>query len=117
MTEPSHSSLRERIRAARATHEQLRAVPPISENLNAKRSLYESLRELFDELWIAMESVPDRSSAELLRSAIRMLTIDAEWFAGIQADAEGFRDVTDLYAQYDLLEFHMTPGAESCFEE
>ena len=37
-----------------------------------------------------------------VRRAIRLLTVDAEYYAGLN-DAEGFRDPSEAWGQYELL--------------
>lgn len=99
---PSHLLLR--IRAARETHAKLRAVPPTSQTVIVKRPLYESLKSLLDELWVQTQQITDQRVAASLRSAIRGLTVDCEYFAGVQAEAEGYRNAADVSDQYDLLQ-------------
>ena len=89
-----------RINEAKRDHEALRAEPAASGNLAEKALLCKRVKVLMDELWLA---TPQASSGKALRSAIRRLTIDAEYFAGL-TDGEGFRDPAELWVQYELLE-------------
>jgi hypothetical protein len=96
-----------RIREARRAHESLRAVPARTANLDEKAPLYQRVKAVMDELWSA--APPDRSG-NILRTAIRRLTVDAEYFAGL-TDGEGFRDPAEVWTQYDLLERAFTGDA------
>ena len=92
----------DRIRAARRAHEALRAQPPSVANLQSKAEVYRDMTTLFNELWAAADRSDVAEAAEVHR-AIRLLTLDAEYHAGLN-DSEGVRDVGEARKQYDLLE-------------
>ena len=90
----------ESIQMARKTHELLRSrvagTPPDEQSAAA----YRALKTALDELWAAAQPHPDMKQ---IRGAIGMLTIDAEYFAGLN-DGEGFRDAAEAWQQYSYLE-------------
>jgi hypothetical protein len=89
-----------RIKEARRAHEALRFEPARSANLDEKAPLYRRVKAVLDELWSAAGL---SGSVDVLRTAIRRLIVDAEYFAGL-TDGEGFRDATEVWDQYELLE-------------
>jgi hypothetical protein len=97
-------NLMRRIREAKQAHQALRAEPATARNLAEKATIFKPLKALLDELWVATQTLPAQDrSVKALHTAIRHLIIDAEYFAG-QNDAEGFRDPSEVWAQYALLE-------------
>jgi hypothetical protein len=88
------------IRRAQRAHEVLRSERPTAANLPAKAEGYQGMKELFDELWAA---AGEAAHPVEVRRVIRLLTVDAEYFAGL-SDSEGFRDPTEAWSQYELLE-------------
>lgn len=100
-------ALADRIVAARGTHARLRSVPVSADTLDEKRPLYDSIKGLFDELWQHLNETPNDNAAKAVRSAIRGLTVDAEWHAGLQNEAEGYRDAADVTDQYRVLENYL----------
>jgi hypothetical protein len=96
-------SLREQIRTARQAHEELRSSPPARTNLDAKADRYRAVKSVLDQLWEAADRPGAAPLAAEVRRAIRLLTVDAEYYAGMN-DAEGFRDAAEASGQYDWLE-------------
>lgn len=90
------------IHRARRAHEVLRSERPTAANLPAKAEVYRGMKEVFDELWAAAGEGVVADPVEV-RRVIRLLTADAEYFAGLN-DSEGFRDPTEAWSQYELLE-------------
>jgi hypothetical protein len=95
--------LADQIRMARQAHEELRASPPARRSLAEKADRYRAVKAVLDRLWEAADRPEGTASAAEVRRAIRRLTVDAEYYAGLN-DAEGFRDSAEVSGQYDLLE-------------
>jgi hypothetical protein len=93
--------LLDQIRAARKAHKELQSSPPARATLAQKADQYRAVKMVFDQLWEKADGLG--APATDVRRAVRRLTIDAEYFAGL-SDAEGFRDPAELWAEYDLLE-------------
>jgi hypothetical protein len=93
----------DRIRAARQAHQELRSSLPARANLAGKADHYRAVKAGLDQLWEAADQPGAAASANDIRRAVRRLTADAEYYAGL-SDAEGFRDPAEVWGQYDLLE-------------
>lgn len=100
-------SLVSRIVSAREAHARLRSVPVSADALEDKRPLYDSIKAALDELGLLLKEAPKDNTTKPIRSAIRGLTVDAEWYAGIQGEAEGYRDANDVTQQYSVLENYL----------
>ena len=90
------------IRAARRAHDSLRSCPPDAANLAHKADLYRVVKPVLDVLWTETDRPDAALPASEVRRAIRLLTVDAEYYAGLN-DAEGFRDPSEAWGQYELL--------------
>jgi hypothetical protein len=101
------STLADRIAAAREIHVRLRSIPVSVATLDEKRPLYDSIKTTLDELWLLLNDVSESTTKKTLRSAIRALTVDAEFFAGLQNEAEGYREEGDVTQQYNVLENYL----------
>lgn len=95
--------LLDQIRAARQAHQELRSSPPSSTTLDEKAGRYRAVKAGLDRVWKAAEQSGVVASAEDIRRAIRRLTADAEYYAGL-SDGEGYRDPAEVWSEYDLLE-------------
>jgi hypothetical protein len=95
--------LLDQIRAARQAHKELRSTLPSRATLTRKADCYRAVKAGLDQLWEAADQPGGSYSAEDVRRAIRQLTTDAEYYAGL-SDAEGFRDPAEVWGEYDLLE-------------
>jgi len=93
----------DQIRAARQAHEALRSSPPARTNLAEKADLYRGVKVVLDDLWRAADLPGANASVAEIRRAVRLLTIDSEYYAGLN-DAEGFRDPAEVWGQYELLQ-------------
>jgi hypothetical protein len=91
------------IRVARQTHDALRSSLPSRTNLAEKADLYRTVKSVLDDLWKATDRPGTATSATEVRRAVRRLTVDAEYHAGLN-NSEGFRDAAEASGQYDLLE-------------
>ncbi len=100
-------SLLDQIRAARQAHKELRSSPPARAMLLQKADQYRAVKMVLDQLWEKAEGLG--APATDVRRAVRRLTADAEYFAGL-SDAEGFRDPAELWGEYDLLERAVSAG-------
>ena len=96
-------SLLDQIRAARQAHEELRASTPTGATLARKADPYRAVKAGLDQLWEAADQPGVEAFADDIRRAVRRLTADAEYYAGL-SDAEGFRDPAEVWGEYDLLE-------------
>jgi hypothetical protein len=94
-------SLLDQVRAARQAHEALRSSLPAPGNLDEKAGLYRAVKSALAELWGAADR-PGAPAAEV-RRAVRRLTVDAEYYAGL-TDGEGYRDPSEVWGAYDWLE-------------
>ena len=95
-------AVRDQIRAARQAHEVLRSSPPVRANLAEKAELYRTVKAVLDDVWADADR-PGAAPAAEVRRAVRLLTVDAEYYAGLN-DSEGFRDPAEAWEQYELLE-------------
>src|SRR4051794_15353177 len=93
-------NLTECIQMTRKAHESLRSRTAGTLPDERSSSAYRRLKKGLDELWAAAQEHLD---AQELRDAIAKLTIDAEYFAGLN-DGEGFRDAAEVWQQYDYLD-------------
>ena len=91
-----------RIVAAHQSHVTLRSSLPSRTNLAEKADLYRTIKAVLDELWEAAEGPGTSASITDVRRAVRLLTVDAEYYAGLN-DSEGTRDPAEAWGQYDLL--------------
>jgi hypothetical protein len=91
------------IRAARQTHENLRASSPARATLGPKSKQYRLVKAVLDQVWEAADRPGAMAPTADIRRAVARLTTDAEYHAGL-SDAEGFRDPAEAMAQYDMLE-------------
>jgi hypothetical protein len=96
-------SLLDQIRAARQAHEELRASLSTRATLARKADRYRTVKAGLDQSWEAADQPGVAASADDIRRAVRRLTADAEYYAGL-SDAEGFRDPAEVGGEYDLLE-------------
>jgi hypothetical protein len=96
-------SLLDQVRAARQAHEALRSSQPAPANLDEKAGLYRAVKAALDELWAAADRPGVAAPAVEVRRAVRRLTVDAEYHAGL-TDGEGFRDPAEVWGQYEWLE-------------
>ena len=93
----------DQILAAREAHEKLRASPPARATLGPMGEQYRLVKAVLDQLWEAADQPGVEAFADDIRRAVRRLTADAEYYAGL-SDAEGFRDPAEVWGEYDLLE-------------
>jgi hypothetical protein len=101
--------LLDQIRASRRAHEGLRSSPPARPNLAQKSDHYRAVKAVLDQLWVAADQPEPVVPPTDVRRAVRRLTADAEYFAGL-SDAEGLRDPAEMMAEYDLLERAFAAG-------
>jgi hypothetical protein len=96
-------SLLNQVQAARQAHQALRSTPPAPANLDEKAGLYRAVQSALDDLWGAADRPGAAGPAAEVRRAIRQLTVDAEYYAGL-TDGEGFRDPAEVWGKYEWLE-------------
>jgi hypothetical protein len=88
------------IQTARKAHVVLRSRAAGTRSDDQSYAAYRTLKTALDELWAAAEQ---HRETKQIRKAIGKLTVDAEFFAGLN-DGEGFRDATEVWQQYTYLE-------------
>ena len=93
-------NLTECIQLTRKAHESLRSRTAGTRPDEQSSAAYRALKAGLDELWAAAQRHPD---AKEIRNAIGKLTIDAEYFAGLN-EGEGFRDAAEVWQRYNYLE-------------
>ena len=93
-------NLTEYIQITRTAHELLRSRAPGTCLDDRSSTAYQTVKKGLDELWAAAQQRPDNKQ---ICGAIRRLTIDAEYFAGLN-DSQGFRDASDVWQQYGYLQ-------------
>jgi hypothetical protein len=87
------------IQTARKAHEALRSRAAGARPNEESSTAYRALKAALDELWTDAER---HTEAEQIRRVIGQLTIDAEYFAGMN-EGEGFHDATEVWRQYNYL--------------
>jgi hypothetical protein len=70
---------------------------------------YKTFKTAVNQLWAETPQLPN---ARDIRSSLWRLTIDAEFFAGLN-DSEGFRDATEVWQQYTYLKQAVDAGNEA----
>ena len=93
-------SLSKSIKTARGAHQLLRSRVAGTRPDEQSSAAYRTLKAALDELWAAADDYPE---TQQIRQAVGRLTIDAEYFAGLN-DGEGFRDSAEVWQQYSNLE-------------
>jgi hypothetical protein len=93
-------NLTESIQITRNAHGLLRSRTPGTRLDEQSSAAYQKVKKGLDELWAAAQQ---RSDKKQICSAIGRLTIDAEYFAGLN-DSEGFRDASEVWQLYIHLE-------------
>src|SRR5690348_7461355 len=89
-------NLSECIQITREAHESLRSRTPGTRPDEQSSTAYQTVKKGLDELWAAAQQRPDKKQ---ICNAIGRLTIDAEYFAGLN-DNEGYRDASEVWQQY-----------------
>ena len=98
-------NLTETIRTAREAHEVLRSRTAGTRPDEKSSAAYRAVKTALEELWTAAQQHPD---SKQVRGAIGRLTVDAEYFAGLN-DGEGFREATEVWQRSTFLQ--QTVGA------
>jgi hypothetical protein len=93
-------NLTECIRVTRNAHELLRSRAPTTRPDEKSSTAYQTVKKGLDKLWEAAQQSADNKQ---ICNVIGRLTIDAEYFAGLN-DSEGFRDASEVWQQYIYLE-------------
>ena len=87
------------VETARKAHQSLRSRTPGARPDEQSAAAYKAFKTAVNQLWIVTQQYPD---AQQIRSSIWKLTIDAEFFAGLN-DSEGFRHAAEVWQQYTYL--------------
>lgn len=94
-------ALDEKLRQAEETHLRLRAANPGSANLDEKAVLLREILSVLEEARCVLGN--EAAASPALRQALLALRVDAEFHAGRQTEAEGYRNAADVLAAYQQL--------------